>query len=91
MKDSWSSYIDTSDAITHRTSRSIREGRYVLDETANFDHKNKRVAVSILDQKQQKYNEPKYYETPENVTDLIGGFMLMRLRDFSRIEKKRYD
>lgn len=87
VKDSWSSYIDTSDLITHRTSRSIREGRYVLDETANFDHKNKRVAVSILDQKQQKYNEPKYYETTENVTDLIGGFMLMRLRDFSELKK----
>lgn len=87
VKDSWSSYIDTSDLITHRTSRSIREGHYVLDETANFDHKNKRVAVSILDQKQQKYNEPKYYEAPENVTDLIGGFMLMRLRDFSNLKK----
>ena len=87
VKDSWSSYIDTSDLITHRTSRSIREGHYVLDEMANFDHKNKKIAVSILDQKQQKYNEPKYYETPENVTDLIGGFMLMRLRDFSDLKK----
>ena len=87
VKDSWSSYIDTSDLITHRTSRSIREGRYVLDEMAVFDHKNKRVAVSILDQKQQKYKEPKYYEIPDNVCDLIGGFMLMRLRDFSDLKK----
>jgi len=87
VKDSWSSYIDTSDLITHRTSRSIREGHYVLDEMANFDHKNKKIAVSIMDQKLQKYNEPKYYESPENVTDLIGGFMLMRLRDFSDLKK----
>jgi len=87
VKDSWSSYIDTSDLITHRTSRSIREGHYVLDEMANFDHKNKKIAVSIMDQKLQKYNDPKYYESPENVTDLIGGFMLMRLRDFSDLKK----
>jgi hypothetical protein len=87
VKDSWSSYIDTSDLITHRTSRSIREGHYVLDEMANFDHQNKRIAVSIMDQKQQKFNDPKYYEVPENVTDLIGGFMLMRLRDFSDLKK----
>ena len=87
VKDSWGSYIDTSDLITHRTSRSIREGHYKLDEVANFDHKNKRVAVSILDQKKQTFNEPKYYDIPENVTDLIGGFMLMRLRDFSDFKK----
>ena len=83
VKDSWSSYVDTSDLITHRTTRSIREGNYALDEFANYDQKNGKVAVSILNQKQKTYQEPKLYDTKENVLDLLGGFMMIRLIDFS--------
>jgi len=84
VHDSWISYIDTASITTHWSSRSINEGAYKLDETIHFDHLNKKAEVKVLDKKTKVYVLKKIYDTPENIRDVIAGFMVFRLVDLSK-------
>jgi len=87
LHDSWTSYIDTATITTHESSRSIREGNYQMDERIHFDHRHKKAKVTVYDKKSQKYFVKKIYDTPENIRDVIAGFMVFRLVDLSKYRK----
>ncbi|MDD4971809.1 MAG: DUF3108 domain-containing protein [Paludibacter sp.] len=87
VRDSWTSYIDTASITTHKSSRSIREGTYAMDEVIHFDHVNKKAEVKVYDKKSQTYVLKKLYDTPENIRDVIAGFMVFRLVDLSNYQK----
>ncbi|MDO9153657.1 MAG: DUF3108 domain-containing protein [Paludibacter sp.] len=84
VRDKWTAYIDTVSITTHRSHRSIREGKYELDEIAYFDHLKKKATVKVFDKKTKKYELKKVYDTPENIRDVVAGFMVVRLIDLSR-------
>jgi hypothetical protein len=87
VHDKWTSYIDTASILTHKSTRSIREGKYELDEQIHFDHLNKKAEVKVYDKKSKLFVLKKLYDTPENIRDVIAGFMVFRLVDLTKYQK----
>lgn len=87
VNDQWGAYIDTAALVTHVSYRKIKEGNYRKDEVITFDHDKLQAEVKEKDQKTGQYGEPKYYKTPDNVRDLVGGFLYLRVIDFSKYKK----
>ena len=87
VHDQWTSYIDTVSILTHKSTRSIREGKYELDEQIHFDHANKKAEVKVYDKRSNSFVLKKLYDTPENIRDVIAGFMVFRLVDLSDYRK----
>jgi hypothetical protein len=88
VDDRWGAYIDTAALVPHQFYRKIREGRYKKDEWTYFDHENKKIEVHVLNNKTGKLKEPKYYDAPLHVRDMIGGFLYLRIMDFSNLKPK---
>jgi len=86
VDDQWGSYIDTIALVPHIFYRKIREGRYKKDENTYFDHSNKKIQVEVLDKKTGKPKEPKFYDAPPQIRDMIAGFLYLRIMDFSKIK-----
>ena len=84
LNDRWVSYIDIHSVTTTRAYRRIREGKYCLDEYTTFDAANKKAEVKLLDKASNKFVLKKVYKTPENIRDVVAGFMLIRLIDLSK-------
>jgi hypothetical protein len=81
LNDSWVAYIDTHSFTTHRAFRSISEGNYRLSELTYFDHNNKKATQFVYNKEKKKYVLKKVYQTPENIRDVVAGFMILRLID----------
>jgi len=88
VDDQWGAYIDTAALVPHQFYRKIREGRYKKDEWTNFDHSNRKIEVKTIDNKTGKFKEPQFYEAPAHVRDMIGGFLYLRVMDFSKLKIK---
>lgn len=86
VNDQWGAYIDTVALVPHMSYRKIREGKYKKDEVILFDHVNSKITAKVINQKTGKYKDPVFYDAPLQVRDLIGGFMYMRTRDFSKMK-----
>ncbi len=86
VDDRWGAYIDTVAIVPHQFYRFIREGRYKKDEWTNFDHVNRKIEVKTLDNKTGKLREPKYYDAPAQVRDMVAGFLYLRNMDLTRIK-----
>ena len=86
VDDKWGAYIDTVALVPHQFYRFIREGRYKKDEWTNFDHASKKIEVKTLDNKTGKLKEPKYYDAPAQVRDMVAGFLYLRNMDLSKIK-----
>lgn len=86
INDQWGAYIDTAALLPHMFYRKIREGRYKKDEQTYFDQMGKKIQVISTDRKTGKWKEPKIYEAPAHVRDMIGGFLYLRIMDFSKLQ-----
>lgn len=87
VDDHWGSFVDTASLIPHKSIRNIREGKYKKDEITRFDHINNKAITTTLDQKTGRYKEPKSYDTPANIRDILAGFLYLRTVDFSKLKK----
>lgn len=87
VRDKWSAYVDSSNILTHKSTRRIREGRYELDEQVDFDHVNKKATVRVYDKSKKQFQLKKIYDTPENIRDIVGGFMVVRMIELDNIKK----
>jgi hypothetical protein len=85
VDDKWGAYIDTAALVPHQFYRRIREGRYKKDEWTNFDHKSKKIEVKSIG-KDGKMKEPKYYDAPAHVRDMVAGFLYLRVMDFTKMK-----
>jgi len=85
VKDVWGAYLDTTSLSTQVSYRKIREGNYRKDELTNFDHKQKKAEVKVMNQETGVYENPQQYDIPRNAKDLVGGFMLLRQIDFAKV------
>jgi hypothetical protein len=88
VDDQWGAYVDTAALVPHMFYRRIREGNYKKDEQTMFDHPNKKITVRATDRKTGKYKDPKFYEAPPQVRDMISGFLFLRTMDFSNLKVK---
>jgi hypothetical protein len=88
INDQWGAYIDTAALVPHMFYRKIREGRYKKDEQTYFDHLGRKIQVIATDRKTGKWKEPKIYEAPAHVRDMVGGFLYLRTMDFSKLQIK---
>jgi len=86
VRDSWTSYVDTATIQTHKSSRSIREGSYQLDEQIDFDHSNNKATVKVYNKKSKSFEIKKVYDTPENIRDVIAGFLVVRMIDLDKLK-----
>lgn len=87
VKDVWGAYLDTTSLSTQVSYRKIREGNYKKDELTNFDHHNRKVEVKVMNQETGVYENPRQFDIPRNAKDLVGGFMLLRQIDFTKVKK----
>ena len=87
VDDQWGAYIDTAALVPHVAYRKIREGKYKKDEVINFDHVKGKIEAKVFNHKSGKFKEPKYYDAPIQVRDLISGFMYLRTQDLSNVKK----
>jgi Protein of unknown function (DUF3108) len=87
VNDQWGAYIDTAALVTHVSYRKIKEGNYRKNELITYDHDKLQAEVKVMDQKTGIYGEPKFYKTPSNVRDMVGGFLYLRVIDFSKYKK----
>jgi Protein of unknown function (DUF3108) len=88
VKDTWGAYVDANDLIAHESYRKLKEGKYQLDELIKYDHQKHKAYVHVADKKTGKYGDPKEYTTPENVRDIVAGFMYLRIIDFTKYKVK---
>lgn len=87
VNDQWGAYIDTAALVTHVSYRKIKEGNYRKDEIITYDHDKMEAEVKVMNKETGMYGEPKFYKTPENVRDMVGGFLYLRVIDFSKYKK----
>ena len=85
VDDHWGSYVDTAALVPHIFYRNIKEGRYRKNEVSRFDHNTNNIEVKAINNKTGKFKEPMYYAAPENVRDMLGGFLYLRAFDFDTI------
>lgn len=86
VNDQFGAYIDTSSLLPQMFYRRIREGNYKKDEQTYFDHYNRKISVKVADKATGKWGEPKVYDAPAHVRDMVGGFLLMRTMDLSDVQ-----
>ena len=88
VNDNWGAYVDAEDIVTHESYRKLKEGKYRLDELIKYDHSQDKAYVLVADKSSGKYGDPKEYKTPNNVRDIVAGFMYLRVIDFSKYKVK---
>src|SRR6478609_5228 len=88
VKDNWGAYVDTSELVTHESYRILSEDKYRLNELIVYDHEKDEASVTVADKVTGKFGEPKRYATPDNVRDIVAGFMYLRIIDFSKYKIK---
>ena len=84
VNDQWGAYIDTAAIVTHVSYRKIKEGNYRKDEMITYDHDKLQAEVKVMDKETGMYGEPKFYKTPDNVRDMVAGFLYLRVIDLSK-------
>jgi hypothetical protein len=88
VDDNWGAYVDSTNLLPHISWRNIKEGRYRKNELVNFNHKTNVIEAKVIDNKTGKFKDPVYHEAPENVRDIVGGFLFLRQIDFSHMIEK---
>jgi hypothetical protein len=87
VNDTWGALLDSTDLLPMQSWRLIEEGRYRRKEYVDFDHLNRKIKVRVIDNKTGRFREPKVYAIRKQpVHDLISGYFLLRLIDFSSLK-----
>ncbi len=86
IDDHWGGYVDTVGLVPHQAYRLIKEGKYRKHEIVNYDHNSQMLEVKAKGRKDKEFQEPMYYEFPQQIRDLISGFAYVRSLDFSKYE-----
>ncbi|MGV3538522.1 MAG: DUF3108 domain-containing protein [Rufibacter sp.] len=74
IRDTWTSFIDTSTMLPARFYRNIEEGSYRRKETTDFDHDRNLVVVN--DSRDKEKNQ--VFKVPNNAQDMVSGFYYLR-------------
>lgn len=85
IDDHWGGYVDTTGLVPHRAIRNIKEGNYRKTEIVNYDHNSQMLEVKVKGTYDKTFQDPMYYEFPQQVRDLISGFAYFRTVDFTKM------
>jgi hypothetical protein len=88
VNDNWGAYVDTSNLVTHESYRKLQERDYRLNELITYDPEKDEASVTVADKVTGKFGKAKTYSTPDNVRDIVAGFMYLRIIDFSKYKIK---
>jgi hypothetical protein len=85
IRDSWSTYFDTINKVSQKSSRHIEEGNYRLTEVVQFQYGNKK---AIVDWEKKKGNKghKEYDVNVDDLQDIISGVYYLRAIDFSKLK-----
>jgi hypothetical protein len=86
INDNWGAYIDTAALLPHISYRNIQENNYRKNEIVRFDHITHVVETKTMDNKTGEYKAPEYYHAPENVRDILGGYMFLRSVNYNNMK-----
>lgn len=82
IRDTWGTYVDTSDLLPQRSYRDITEGRHKLKEGVYFYH-NKGVANA---EREKRGKTTQYtYNVPFGVHDMVSGVYYLRKYDYNKM------
>ena len=86
VDDTWGAYVDTASLVPHISYRKIRENNYRKDELVKFDHHTDMIEYKVVDKKTGKFKDPEYFQAPDNVRDMVGGYLYIRTLDMSKMQ-----
>jgi hypothetical protein len=86
VNNQYGAYVDTVSIVPHMFYRKQREGNYKKDEQTYFDHPAHKIKVITADKETGKWMEPKTFDAPPQVRDLVAGFLYMRTLDLSKVK-----
>lgn len=87
VDDHWGAYIDSISLLPHVSYRNIKEGNYRKNEIVHFDHAQNILEAKTINKKTGKWKEPVHYDSPDNVREMLSGFLYLRTMDFSNMRK----
>lgn len=87
VDDHWGAYVDSAALIPHISYRNIKENKYRKNEIVRFDHSANMIEAKVKNRKTGEFKEPKLYVAPENIRDMLAGYLYMRTVDFSDMKK----
>ena len=87
VDDHWGAYVDSAALVPHISYRNIKEGNYRKNEIIRFDHRTNLIEAKVIDKKTGDFKEPNYYAAPENIRDMLAGYLYLRTIDFSKMKK----
>lgn len=85
VDDHWGAYVDTASIVPHISFRKIKEGKFRKNEIIRFDHITNNIEAKVMDNKTGEWKEPKYWAAPDNIRDILGGYLYIRTIDFEAI------
>ncbi|MDQ3392608.1 MAG: DUF3108 domain-containing protein [Bacteroidota bacterium] len=85
INDNWGAYIDTAALLPHISYRNIQENNYRKQEIVRFDHLTNLVETKVMNNETGEYKEPEYFQAPNNVRDMIAGYLYLRSVKFKKM------
>lgn len=85
INDNWGGYVDTAALLPHISYRNIQENNYRKKEVVKFDHNSNMVETKVLNNQTGEFKEPEYFLAPENVRDMMGGYLFLRSINFDTL------
>jgi len=85
INDLWTSYIDSATLKPYQFQRIIKENSFEKEEMTVFDRELQAAVVSTQEGKSKYYVET--YPVPENIHDMVSGYLALRRFDFNSIKK----
>lgn len=86
VRDTWGSYIDTTNYQTQQYYRYIKEGRYRKNEIVYFDHEKDSVHVAKLHKETRALERTVDFRASENVHDMVSSYYYLRAVDWSKFD-----
>lgn len=86
VDDHWGAYVDSAALVPHIAYRNIKEGNYRKNEMVRFDHKNDMLETKTMNKKTGEWKEPVLYGAPDNVREMLSGYLYLRTLDFDAMK-----
>jgi hypothetical protein len=84
VNDNWGAYVDTAALVPHISYRNIEEGSYRKYEVVKFNHYASTAETKMKKDINADFNPPETYKIPENIRDVVGGYMYLRALDMNK-------
>jgi hypothetical protein len=84
VKDEWTTYCELDSLRPVYAYRHIREGRHTKEDKVFYHQEGTKVEYQRLNKATKKY-ESQFFESKDQLYDLLGGVLYLRQYDFDKI------